>query len=105
MAFRINKGTLLRVAVVCTVILVIFLPVAFVFLFVFFFFLVWLRRRRTSAATDRSEGAESRHSGYILLMPNGTPWQTREFPIRGEKNCSNENVTRRKANQAVSSNQ
>jgi PAS domain-containing protein len=30
-------------------------------------------RRRTSAATDRSEISGSRFSGRILLMPNGTP--------------------------------
>jgi hypothetical protein len=33
-----------------------------------------------------------------------TPWQTRAFPIPGEKNARM-NATRRKANQAVSSNQ
>jgi hypothetical protein len=30
-------------------------------------------RRRTSGATDRSEGSESRHSGCVLLMSNVRP--------------------------------
>jgi hypothetical protein len=28
-------------------------------------------RRRTSGATDRSEGSESRHSGCIVVMDRG----------------------------------
>jgi hypothetical protein len=71
----------LRVAVVVfVVIIVIFFAVAFVFLFV----LAWLCRRRTSAATGRSEGSESGPSGCILLMSNRTPrtpWQTQAFAM------------------------
>src|SRR5580700_8678404 len=33
-------------------------------------------RKRTWAATDRSEGSESGHSGCILLMSDGTPRTT-----------------------------
>jgi hypothetical protein len=45
----------------------------------------------TAVATDQSRVSESVHSGFILLMSNGTlraAWQTLRIPTPHTKNCS-----------------
>jgi hypothetical protein len=98
----------LRVAVVAVVvIIVVFFAVAFIFLFVFF--LVWLLSKEDigSYRPIRRVRVEAfwMYSAHAQMVHPAAPWQPGLFPWVGREELFERERGRKKANQAVSSNQ